>query len=135
MTPNRATITYASALNRNELFESPGLRRDIPSLLHPEEEVLLVLPGVAADFPNVMIVTANRFILASVAGPFKKTKIKREVDSLEVTDVRYRPGILTRVRVARVSNRDITMLPNRKVDAERFTHEFNHLIQTGSLPS
>lgn len=47
MTSTRAAVTYAQALNRNTLFESPGLRRDIPRLLHPEEEVLLVLPGVA----------------------------------------------------------------------------------------
>src|SRR5690625_1440715 len=132
---SRAAATYASALNRNELFESPGLRRDIPGLLRPAEEVLLVLPGVAGDFPNVMIVTATRFLLASVAGPLKKAKIKREVASFEVTGVRYRPGIFTRVRVARSSGRNITMVPNRKVDAERFAAELAHLIQTGSLPS
>ncbi|QNN81958.1 hypothetical protein H3H54_11870 [Brachybacterium sp. Z12] len=72
MTVSRAAMTYATALNRNELFESPGLRRDIPSLLHPEEEVLLVLPGVAGDFPDVMIATASRFLLASVAGPSRR---------------------------------------------------------------
>ena len=66
-------MTYATALNRNELFESPGLRRDIPSLLDPEEEVLLVLPGVAGDFPDVMIASATRFLLASVAGPLKRS--------------------------------------------------------------
>lgn len=135
VTTTRAAFTYASALNRNELFESPGLRRDVPSLLHPEEEVLLVLPGVAGDFPNVMIATATRFLLASVAGPLKRAKIQREVPSSEVESVRYRPGILSKVRVARTSGRDITMVPNRKVDAERFSHEFGHLIRTGSLPS
>lgn len=135
MSTSRAAATYASALNRNKLFESPGLRRDIPGLLGPQEEVLLVLPGVAGEFPNVMIVTATRFLLASVAGPLKKAKIKRQVASSEVTGVRYRPGIFTRVRVSRSSGRDITMLPNRKVDAERFTAELAHLIQTGSLPS
>ena len=135
MSTTRAAVTYASALNRNELFESPGLRRDIPALLRPEEEVLLVLPGVAGNFPNVMIATATRFLLASVAGPIKKAKIKREVVSSEVTGVRYRPGIFTRMRVARASKRDITMLPHRKVDAERFAHEFDQLIRTGSLPS
>lgn len=135
MSSSRAAATYASALNRNELFASPGLRRDIPHLLHPEEEVLLVLPGVAGDFPNVMIVTATRLLLASVAGPLKKAKTKREVPSSDLTGVRYRPGIFTRVRVARSSGCDITMMPHRKGDAERFTDEFEHLIQTGSLPS
>ena len=72
-------MTYATALNRNELFESPGLRRAIPSLLDPEEDVLLVLPGVAGDFPDVMIASASRFLLASVAGPLRRSKIKREI--------------------------------------------------------
>lgn len=135
MTVSRAAMTYATALNRNELFESPGLRRDIPSLLHPEEEVLLVLPGVAGDFPDVMIATASRFLLASVAGPLKKAKLKREIPAAEVTGVRYRPGLFSRMRVSPASGREIAMVPNRKVDAERFAHEFSHLIRTGSLPS
>lgn len=135
MTSTRAAVTYAQALNRNTLFESPGLRRDIPRLLHPEEEVLLVLPGVAGDFPNVLIVTATRLLLASVAGPLKKAKIKRAVRSSDVVGVRYRPGAFTRVRVARASGRDIAMMPHRKADAERFAHELEHLIRTGSLPS
>lgn len=97
--------------------------------------MLLVLPGVAGDFPNVMIVTATRFLLASVAGPLKKAKIKREATSSDLTGVRYRPGVFTRVRVGRSSSRDITMMPHRKADAERFTDELQHLIQTGSLPS
>ncbi|MGP9538887.1 hypothetical protein ACT3SP_12805 [Brachybacterium sp. AOP43-C2-M15] len=135
MTTTRAAMTYATALNRNELFNSPGLRRDIPSLLHPEEEVLLVLPGVAGDFPDVMIATGARFLLAAVAGPLKKAKIKREVPAADVTGVRYRPGLFSKVRVAPASGREITMVPNRKVDAERFAQEFDHLIRTGSLPS
>ena len=130
----RAAMTYATALNRNELFESPGLRRDIPSLLHPEEEVLLVLPGVAGDFPDVMIATAQRFLLAAVAGPLKKAKIKHEVPAAEVADVQYRPGLFSRMRVATSGGREIKMVPNRKADAERFAREFDHLLRTGSLP-
>ena len=130
----RAAMTYATALNRNELFESPGLRRDIPSLLHPEEEVLLVLPGVAGDFPDVMIATAQRFLLAAVAGPLKKAKIKHEVPAAEVADVQYRPGLFSRMKVATASGREIKMVPHRKVDAERFAREFDQLIRTGSLP-
>jgi hypothetical protein len=135
MTSSRAAMTYATALNRNELFESPGLRRDIPALLHLEEEVLLVLPGVAGDFPDVMIATAARFLLASVAGPLKKSKIKREVPAAQVTGVAYRPGLLSRMRVTPAGGRDITMVPNRRADAERFAHEFDHLIRTGTLPA
>ena len=134
MNVTRAAMTYATALNRNELFESPGLRRDIPSLLHPEEEVLLVLPGVAGDFPDVMIATAQRFLLAAVAGPLKKAKIKHEVPAAEVADVQYRPGLFSRMKVATGSGREIKMVPHRKVDAERFAREFDQLIRTGSLP-
>lgn len=131
----RAAVTYARALNRNVLFASPGLRRDIPSVLHPDENVLLALPGVGGDFPDVMIATTTRFLVAAVAGPLRKAKIKREAPSYELTGVRYRPGAFTRVRVARTSGRDITMMPHRKVDAERFAHELDHLIRTGSLPT
>lgn len=135
MRSTRAASTYAQALNRNELFASPGLHRDIPSLLHPEEEVLLVLPGVAGNFPNVMIATGNRFLLAAVAGPFKKAEIKREVTNAQVTGVRYNSKIFSRVRVGRTSGRDIAMLPHRNADADRFVHELDHLIRTGSLPA
>lgn len=128
-------MTYATALNRNELFESPGLRRDIASLLDPEEDVLLVLPGVAGDFPDVMIASASRFLLASVAGPLRRSKIKREIPASQVSGVEYRPGLLTRVRVSHAAGRDIAMVPNRRADAERFAREFDHLIRTGSLPA
>lgn len=134
MNVTRAAMTYATALNRNELFESPGLRRDIPALLHPEEEVLLVLPGVAGDFPDVMIATARRVLLTAVAGPLRKAKITHEVPAAEVSNVQYRPGLFSRVRVATSGGREITMVPNLKPDAERFAREFDHLIRTGSLP-
>lgn len=132
---SRAAMSYASALNRNELFESPGLRRDIPALLHPDEEVLLVLHGVAGDFPDLMIATSSRFLLAAVAGPIKKAKIKREVRAIDVAGVRYRPGLFTRMRVETTAGKGIKMIPNRKVDAQRFALEFDHLLRTGSLPS
>ena len=127
-------MTYATALNRNELFESPGLRRDIPDLLHPDENVLLVLPGVAGDFPNVLIATSSRVMLAAVAGPIKRAKVKREIPAAAVAGVNYRPGIFSRVHVQSNSGRDIRMLPNRKADATRFAGEFEHLLRTGSLP-
>ncbi|MGP9612681.1 hypothetical protein ACT3TE_05440 [Brachybacterium sp. AOP42-B2-9] len=135
MSASRASMTYATALNRNELFESPGLRRDVPSLMTPEEEVLLVLPGVAGDFPNVLIATASRVMLAAVAGPLKRAKIKQEVLAAEVTGVAYRPGLFARVKVAAASGRELKMVPHRRADAERFTREFDHLLRTGSLPS
>ncbi|AXK45720.1 hypothetical protein DXU92_00680 [Brachybacterium saurashtrense] len=128
-------MTYATALNRNELFESPGLRRDIPALLDEHEEVLLVLPGVAGTFPDVMIATAHRFLLASVAGPMKKAKVKKEVPAAEVSGVEYRPGLLSRAKVRTGSQGTIAMVPHRKADAERFAREFTHLIHTGTLPA
>lgn len=128
-------MTYATALNRNELYESYGLRARIPRLLHPDEEVLLVLPGVAGDFPDVMIATATRFLLAAVAGPIKDAKIKREIPASEVASVRYRRGFLTRVRVASTTGREIKMIPAHNHDAERFVAEFDHLLSTGRLPS
>lgn len=135
MSVSRASMTYATALNRNELFESPGLRRDIPALLHPEEEVLLVLPGVAGDFPDVLIVTAARVMLAAVAGPLKKAKIKRELPAGEVTGVTYRSGLFTRMKVVSTSGRELKMVPHRRADAERFAQELEHLLRTGSLPT
>ncbi|MFC7458439.1 hypothetical protein ACFQS2_14725 [Brachybacterium sp. GCM10030267] len=135
MTPTRASMSYATALNRNELFESPGLRRDIPAVLAPDEEVLLVLPGVGGDFPDVMIATDRRFLLASVAGPLKKAKVKREVPARGITGVEYRPGVFSRVRVRVADGRDVRMMPHREADAERFATEFAHVIRTGRLPS
>lgn len=127
-------MTYATALNRSELFESPGLRREIPDLLHPEENVLLVLPGVAGDFPNVLIATSSRVMLAAVAGPLKRANVKREIPATVVAGVQYRPGIFSRVHVQSNTGRDIKMMPHRKADATRFTSEFERLLRTGSLP-
>jgi hypothetical protein len=81
-----------------------------------------------------MIATAARFLLASVAGPLNRSKTKREVPAAQVSGVEYRPGLLTRVRVSHAAGRDIAMVPNRRADAERFAREFDHLINTGSLP-
>lgn len=134
MDPTRAPMSYAAALNRNELFTCPGLRRDIPRLLDPGEEVLLVLPGVASDFPDVMIATAQRFLLAAVAGPLKRAKVKREAAASQVTGLRYRTAVFSRVVVQISGGRDIKMMPNRKEDAERFSADFEHLIRTGTLP-
>lgn len=135
MSTSRAASSYSAALNRNELFASPGLRRDIPSLLHPDEEVLLVLPGVAGDFPDVMIATVSRFLLATVAGPIRKAKVKRDVPATEIIGVRYRPGAFTRVHVETARGRNVRMMPARKVDAERFSVELDHLARTGRLPA
>ncbi|MBP1326166.1 hypothetical protein JOF28_001398 [Leucobacter exalbidus] len=135
MTTTRAAMTYATALNRNELYESPGLRRDIPKVLHPEEEVLLALPGVAGDFPFVMIVTDSRFILARVAGIFKGSKISRQVPLAEVVGVRYRPWLFAMMKVDTASRRAFRMMPQNNADAERFARDLEHLIQFGSLPA
>lgn len=135
MSPSRAAMTYASALNRNELFESPGLRRDIPQLLRDDDEVLLVLPGVAGDFPDVVVVTTDRLLLAKVAGPLKRSAIRREVPASQVTAVHYRPGVFSRIRFEVAGERDLRMMPHRKADAERFAGEFSHLIATGRLPT
>ncbi|MCS6711167.1 hypothetical protein JSY14_03730 [Brachybacterium sp. EF45031] len=134
METTRAQRSYATALNRNELFSSPGLRRDIPALLDPEEEVMLALPGVAGDFPDVLIVTVRRTLLAAVAGPLRRARIKKESPAGEVTGVSYSPGLLSRVAVT-TTRGTWRMLPHRRADAERFTAEFDHLLRTGTLPS
>lgn len=131
---SRAEMTYSTALNRNELFASPGLRRDIPRVLDPAEEVLLALPGVAGDFPDVLIVTNARIVLAKVGGPIARAKVRREAPAASITGVSYRPGVFTRIAVRVADGRDIKMMPNRKADAERFAAEFAHLIRTGRLP-
>lgn len=135
MPTSRATSTYAAALNRNQLFANYGLQQDIPKLLHADEEVLLVLPGVAGDFPNVLVAASNRVLLAAVAGPIKRAKVKREVPASAITGVQYRSGVFTRIHVQTSLGRDIRMLPNHHDDAERFAFEFGHLLRTGRLPA
>lgn len=51
MTSPLASTTYSTALARNELYASFALRREVPTLLDPQEEVLLVLPGSPGSSP------------------------------------------------------------------------------------
>lgn len=134
MIPTRAAMSYGSALTRNELFTSPGLQRDVPKILDSEEEVLLALPGVAGRFPDVMIAPVRRLLVAKVTGGIKGVKLGREVFANQITGVSYRPGLFTRVKIHVHGARDIAMIPNRRVDAERFVHSFDCLLRTGRLP-
>ena len=134
MATSRASMSYATALNRNELFSSPGLRRDVPKALDPQEEVLLALPGVAGDYPDVMIATVRRLLVAKVTGGFTGVKVKKEARADQITGIAYRPGIFSRVKIQVEGARDIAMMPNRKADAERFAQAFEHLLRTGHLP-
>lgn len=135
MVSTTASLSYATALVRNELFASPGLQRDVPKVLDPEEQVLLALPGVAGDFPDVLVVTAQRMLVVKVPGGFKGATAKREVPAAAVTGVAYRPGAFSRVKFTVQGARDLAFMPHRKADAERFAGEFEHLLRTGSLPS
>ncbi|MCW4458741.1 hypothetical protein [Microbacterium sp. MPKO10] len=134
MVPTPAAMSYGTALSRNELFSSPGLQRDVPRILDSEEEVLLALPGVAGRYPLVMIATAQRLLVAQVTGGVKGVRLKKEASARSITGISYRPGLFTRVRVHSSETHDIRMVPNRKVDAERFTREFDSLLRTGHLP-
>ncbi|MEU3275354.1 PH domain-containing protein [Saccharomonospora sp. NPDC006951] len=132
-----AEVTYATALNRNQdLFFNHGMQRDIPRLLlAPDEEVLLVVPGTAGEYPNVMVVTDRRIMLAQVAGPVKRAKLKREIPAQQVASVSYRPGIFTRIAVHPHQGRPLRIMPHRKTNGERFVLAFEHLLRTGNLPS
>lgn len=135
MSAPRSAWSYAAALNRNELYATPGLQIDIPTVLAPDEDVILALPGVAGEFPDVLIVSATRVVLAKVAGPFRGAKIRREAPAASVTGVSYRPGAFTRVRIHVRGKRDIVMMPHRKRDAERFAQEMAELLRTGQRPA
>lgn len=135
MASTPASMSYATALVRNELFASPGLQRDVPKVLDPEEQVLLALPGVAGDFPDVLVVTARRLLVVKVTGGLKGAKVKREVPAPAVTGVSYRMGAFSRVKLAVQGRRDLKFMPHRKADAERFAGEFAHLLRMGELPA
>ncbi len=135
MSASRSASTCSSALSRNELFATPGLHLDIPIVLEPDEDVFLALPGVAAKFPNVLIVTASRVLLAKVAGPFKRATVRRKAPASSVRGVSYRPALFTRVHIQVQGKRDIKMLPHSSEDAERFTREMEELLRTGRRPS
>src|SRR5699024_9123215 len=119
---------------RNELFASMGLQRDVPKVLDPEEEVLLVLPGVAGDFPLVTIATRQRVLMAKVTGGFKGAKIKREAAATRVRAISYGARLFSRMKIRVDDGRDIAMMPHRSADAERFVESFEHLLRTGRLP-
>lgn len=46
-----------------------------------------------------------------------------------------RPGLSTRMRGVTSAGRTITMVPNRRADAEHSAREYDHFVRTGSLPS
>lgn len=128
-------MSYSIALNRNELYASYGLRSDVPKVLDPEEEVLLVLPGVAGQFPSVLIVTRHRALEAKVtAGWSTGAKIGREAPAAQVRSVAYSGWLFARVKLEVEGGRDLAVVPHRRADAERFVASFEHLLRTGRLP-
>ncbi|NYF98772.1 hypothetical protein [Janibacter cremeus] len=131
MTSPLASTTYSTALARNELYASFALRREVPTLLDPEEEVLLVLPGVAGQFPDVLIVIRQRALLAKVTGWFSRVKIKREAPLGRIRGIAYSGWLFARVKLEVDGGRDLTLVPNRRADAWRFVESFEHLLQTG----
>lgn len=135
MSASRSALSYSAALNRNELYATPGLHLDIPTVLAPDEEVILALPGVAGEFPFVLIVSETRVLLAKVAGILRSATVKRQAPASTVTGVSYRPGVFTRMHIHVRGKRDIAMLPHRKHDAERFAKEMEELLRTGRRPS
>lgn len=134
MDSTRASQTYTAALERNEVYGSLGLRYDVPKVLDPQEEVLLVLPGVAGQFPSVMLATRQRVLVAEVTGGFKGAKIEREAPAGQVRAVSFRGGLLSRVKIEVDGGKDLAMGPNRRADAEQFVASFEHLLRTGRLP-
>lgn len=134
MSYSRAEMTYASALNRNELFASISLRDEGAKVLDPDEEVLLVLPGVAGDYPNVLIVTSTRIVLAKLGGVMRRAVIKREAPAQAITGASFGGGPFSVMKVHVSGGRDLRMMPHRKQDAARFAGELEHLIRTGRTP-
>ena len=130
----RSLTTYTAALHRNSIYADVGVQRDIPMLLHPDEEVLLVLPGVDTDHADVMIVTERRFLLAEVTGTSTPPVVQRWAPARAVRSAEYRPVLLARVRVRCDGQPDILMMPYEAHDAERFVAELSHLLRTGRLP-
>lgn len=136
MASSRAEMTYAAALNRNELFGTPTIHTVIPQkVLDPDEEVLLVLLGVASDYPDILVVTDRRTMLVQVGGVIRRVNIKREIAPTDVLGATFKGGALHRIRLEVRGQRELKMLPNRKADASRFCEELNQLIATGRRPA
>lgn len=135
MSSTLAAHSYASALNRNELFASFALRDVIPTkVLAPDEEVLLVLPGVGSDFPNLLVVTIHRCMKVQVGGVVRRHRISRQVPPDAVLGSSYGGRSFQRIRVHVRGQRDIAMLPHRNADGLRFQDELAQLIATGRVP-
>ena len=129
-----AKRTYCRTLARNEIFSCFPLPREGARRLYPNEEVLLVLSGVAGDYPDVLVVTVSRVLRIKIVGWFRGSVIKRHAPAHAVRGVEYKPSIFTKERVRVEGERDVTLIPNKKHDAERFRDEMNHVIRTGALP-
>lgn len=130
-----AAHSFAAALNRNELFASFAMQDVIPQkVLAPDEEVLLVLPGVGSDFPHLMVATNRRFMKVQVGGVIRRHRISRQVPPQSVLGSTYGGGHFQRIRVQVRGQRDIAMLPHRNADARRFHEGLAELLRTGRVP-
>lgn len=78
--------------------------------------------------------SVSRSLRIKIVGGFRGSVIKRQAPAHAVRCVDCKPGIFTKVRVRVEGGRDVTLIPNKKHDAERFRDEMNHMIRTGALP-
>lgn len=135
MSTTLAAQSYATALNRNTLYATYALHHVIPKkVLRPDEKVLLVLPGVASDFPKVLVATVDRLFVARVGGVIRRHSILRQVPAGDVVGVDYGGRLFDRIRVHVRGARDIAMLPNTSEETRRFEEALRHLVATRRLP-
>lgn len=136
---NPARESLARALASTTIHRRLLLPEDLADhLLNPEDEVLLSLPGIPGDTPEILLVTRQEVILgrwdAAGSAPKDITR-KRAVPARDVRGASYTPGMYYKVEIAVDSARDLRIEPCTVEDALRFTHGLQSLVATGQVPA
>lgn len=106
-------------------------------LLAPDAEVVLALPSIPDDKPQIVLVTTKEVVLGrwNTAGrTVKEITRVRTVPAADVRGVNYSPGLYRSVRIVVDSAPDLSIDPCTAEDAIRFTHALQALAATGALP-
>lgn len=136
MSPARESL--ARALSTTTIRRGLMMPEDIAEqLVTPDDEVLLALPGIPDDKPQIMLVTREEVVLGrwnAVGQVPKDVMRKRAVAARDVRGASYTPGLYYKVEVDVRSAKDLSMEPCTFEDGIRFAHALQTLATTGQVP-
>ena len=132
--PTPEFISYKKALDRCKQYGTVSLITEPPSVLERGEEVVLVLLGLARDFPHMVMVTDRRLLkldLGVIFGP----PIEVEIPLNEVQSATFGSGPFGKVRIQSAGRKDVEIFPNCSDEARRFIQELDVFLRTGQRPT